>query len=244
MINFIICDDNNMYVEKFKNIVENYMMNFDIECKYHLFEDYDPKFEHEMEKLSGFNICIFDIETKVGSGIDAARYIREELDDWNTVIILLTAHNELKYEALGNRLYLFDFINKFDNYQERIKEDLERIKKNYDNRQKCLTFEINRVVKRVDFKHIIYIEKEKDSKRCLLKTTYSDYVVCMTLNNILKKLDNRFIKTSRSLIINVDQVKEYDSAENKIVFKNGLCTYDISRAYKKKVFDNVRSVNK
>lgn len=108
----------------------------------------------------------------------------------------------------------------------------------------CLTFEINRVVKRVDFKHIIYIEKEKDSKRCLLKTTYSDYVVCMTLNNILKKLDNRFIKTSRSLIINVDQVKEYDSAENKIVFKNGLCTYDISRAYKKKVFDNVRSVNK
>ena len=70
MINFIICDDNNMYVEKIKNIVENYMMNFDIECKYHLFEDYDPKFEHEMEKLSGFNICIFDIETKVGSGID------------------------------------------------------------------------------------------------------------------------------------------------------------------------------
>ena len=244
MINFIICDDNNMYVEKIKNIVENYMMNFDIECKYHLFEDYDPKFEHEMEKLSGFNICIFDIETKVSSGIDAARYIREELDDWNTVIILLTAHNELKYEALGNRLYLFDFINKFDNYQERIKEDLERIKKNYDNRQKCLTFEINRVVKRVDFKHIIYIEKEKDSKRCLLKTTYSDYVVFMTLNNILKKLDNRFIKTSRSLIINVDQVKEYDSAENKIVFKNGLCTYDISRAYKKKVFDNVRSVSK
>ena len=52
MINFIICDDNNMYVEKIKNIVENYMMNFDIECKYHLFEDYDPKFEHEMEKLS------------------------------------------------------------------------------------------------------------------------------------------------------------------------------------------------
>lgn len=49
MINFIICDDNNMYVEKIKNIVENYMMNFDIECKYHLFEDYDPKFEHEME---------------------------------------------------------------------------------------------------------------------------------------------------------------------------------------------------
>ena len=31
MINFIICDDNNMYVEKIKNIVENYMMNFDIE---------------------------------------------------------------------------------------------------------------------------------------------------------------------------------------------------------------------
>ena len=63
MINFIICDDNNMYVEKIKNIVENYMMNFDIECKYHLFEDYDPKFEHEMEKLSG-QTC--DLDTTYG----------------------------------------------------------------------------------------------------------------------------------------------------------------------------------
>ena len=180
MINFIICDDNKEFSEKIRKIIKNYMMNFDIVDKFYMYEDYSDKFKSEIKEIEGFKLYILDIETKCSSGIDAARYIREELDDWNSLIIFLTAHNELKFEALSNRLYLLDFINKFDNYENKLKEDLERVKKNYDNREKCLTFESNRVIKRIDFKNIVIIEKEKDSKKCIVKATYGDYIIHKT----------------------------------------------------------------
>ncbi|MBO5376141.1 MAG: LytTR family transcriptional regulator DNA-binding domain-containing protein [Bacilli bacterium] len=240
MINYIICDDNEEFAIKLRKIIENYMMNYDIDDNYHMFMDYGKEFKQKISKIEGYKVYVLDIETKNGSGLDASRYIREELDDWNSVIIMITAHNELKYEAFGNRLFLLDFINKFDDYEAKLKEDLERVMKNYDHREKCLTFEYNRVVKKVDFKHIVIIEKEKDSKKCIVKTTYGEYSVCKSLNSILKSLDDRFIKISRSCIINLEQVREYDSVENKITFKNGTVSYDISRDCKKKVFESVR----
>lgn len=241
MINYIICDDNQEFAMKLRQITENYMMNYDVDNSYHMFVDYGDEFKDKIKTIDGYKVYILDIETKNGSGLDASRYIREELDDWNSVIIMITAHNELKYEAFGNRLFLLDFINKFDDYEAKLKEDLERVMKNYDHREKCLTFEYNRVIKKIDFKHIVVIEKEKDSKKCIVKTTYGEYSVCRFLNNVLKSLDNRFIKISRSCIINLDQVREYDSVENKLTFKNGTVSQDISRDYKKKVFESVRN---
>lgn len=241
MFNFIICDDNQNFCNKIKQIVENYMMNFDIDNKYYLYNDYDTAFRKNISTISGFNVYILDIETQHGSGLDIARYIREELDDWSSVIILVTAHNELKYEALGNRLFLLDFINKFDDYEKKLKEDLVRIKNNYDHREKCLTFEYNRIIKKVEFKNIVTIEKEKNSKRCIINTTYGEYIICKSLNDILENLDDRFIKISRSTIVNLDQIREYDCINNQITFKNGTVTYDISRDYKKKVNESVRN---
>ena len=240
MINYIICDDNVSFANKLQTIVESYMMNFDTDVKYYLYKDYGNKFKDEIREIEGFKVFILDIETKDGSGLDASRYIREELDDWSSVIMLITAHNELKYEALSNRLFLLDFINKFDDYENKLKEDLERVIKNYNHREKCLTFEYNRVIKKVEFKHIVIIEKEKDSKRCVIKTTYGEYLICETLNNVFKLLDDRFIKISRSSIINVDEVREYDNTENSITFKNGTTTYDISRNFRRKVSESVR----
>lgn len=240
MINFIICDDNEKFAIKLRQLVENYMMNYDIDTKYYMFVDYGNSFYKTINNLEGFNVYILDIETKNGSGLDATRYIREELDDWNSVIILVTAHNELKYEALGNRLFLLDFINKFDNYENKLKEDLKRTIKNYDNRKKCLTFECNRIIKKIDFRHIVIISKEKDSKKCEIITTYGNYEMHNTINNIIKQLDERFIKINRSMIVNTDQIIEYDSSENKLTLKNGIVTFEISRDYKKKVIEIVK----
>ena len=240
MINFIICDDNEKFAIKLRQLVENYMMNYDIDTKYYMFVDYGNSFYKTINNLEGFNVYILDIETKNGSGLDATRYIREELDDWNSVIILVTAHNELKYEALGNRLFLLDFINKFDNYENKLKEDLKRTIKNYDNRKKCLTFECNRIIKIIDFRHIVIISKEKDSNMCEIITTYGNYEMHNTINNIIKQLDERFIKINRSMIVNTDQIIEYDSSENKLTLKNGIVTFEISRDYKKKVIEIVK----
>ena len=235
MINFIICDDNKDFLKNEKSIVDKFMMNFDIEYKCSMFLEYNDSFIKVVEEDSGFKVYLLDIQTKNGSGLDAARMIREEYDDWVSVIIIITAFNEFKYEALGNRLYLLDFINKLNDYSDKLKEDLERAIKHYNKRNKSLKYEYNHILKQIEFRHIIYVEKEPDSKRCRISTTYGEQIINKNLNETFKLLDERFIKTSRSMVVNIDYIAEYDFSENVIKFKNGEHTYQISRGMKREL---------
>ena len=241
MINFIICDDNREFLKKEKNIIDKLMMRYDIEYKCILFDEYNKDFENTAAKDIGFKIYLLDIQTKNGSGLDAARCIREELDDWVSIIIIITAFNEFKYEALGNRLYLLDFINKLNKCDENLKETLEIAIKHYDNREKSLSYEYNHIIKKIEFRHIIYIEKELDSKRSLVKTTYGAHFINKNLNETEPLLDNRFIRTSRSMIVNIDYVSEFDMKNNKIIFKSGDVCYQVSRKKKKELRKYVRN---
>ena len=124
MINFIICEDEKPLREETKKIIVSYMMNHDIDYKIYEFDSYDKKFDQIMKKDIGFKIYLLDIITKNGTGIDAARIIREKYEDWVSVIIMITSHNEYKYEALSSRLFLLDFVNKLDNCNKKLRDDL------------------------------------------------------------------------------------------------------------------------
>lgn len=239
MISFFICEDNSDFARKIRKIIDNYMMNLDIDYDFKYFEKYDYKFKKAIKVNGGFRIYLLDIQTPDGSGIDAARFIREELEDWSSVIIMITAYNEYKYDALNNRLFLLDFINKLDNCEIRLREDLNKIMKLYDCKRKCLSFEYGRIAKKIDFKSIVYITKEKDSKKCTIHTEEKDYLICKNLKCLYKELDDRFLKVSRSTIVNLEQIQSYDKRENMITFKNGFKTYDIPRNQKKEVLRSV-----
>ncbi len=230
MINFII-NDNYEWSKTIRDIIDSYMMNYDIEVKYYLLNRIKGKVEH----IEGFKVYIINSDSKNDDGIVKAKYIREELDDWNSLIILITKHNELKYEVVGKRLFLFDLISKKNHFEKILEENLEHIRKNYDNREKCLTFETNRILRKIEYKNITLIQKEKDSKKCLLEASHGTYYVPESLIKIERRLDRRFIKINRSCIVNADQIMEYDLNENKITMKNGLVSYDVSRECKKNV---------
>lgn len=230
MINFIICSSDYSSREETKNIIYSYMMNYDVEVKYHLFEHYNKELKNIIEREDGYNVYILDLDCS----IEIIKKIREEQDDWHSIIILIT-NNSIDEKIYGKRLYILDLIYRNKSYEKLLIEDLKRILNNYDHREKCLTFETNRVIKKVDFKSIIMITKEKDSKKCILKSSYGNYSVPESLCNISKRLDDRFVKTNRSCIVNGDQIIEYDQNQNKITLKNGLIFNDISREKRKSV---------
>ena len=232
MINYIISDEYNDAV-KTKTIIENYMMNFDIEVRYHLFNIND-NFKEKIKNIKGFKVYILNDDIK-RIGIEYAEYIRSELDDWNSIIILVTNHNEIRNEFVGKKLFLFDLIVKDCFYKKTLTIDLMHIKKYYDNRDNCLTFEQNRIIKKLDFKNIDMIEKEKDSKKCVIKSSLGEFYTSENLKDVCKRLDDRFIKINRSCIINGDKVIEYDLNKNKITLKNGITSFDISRDNKKNI---------
>ena len=241
MLNFIIVEDNEKFALRNKQIIDNFMMNFDTEYSTSVFNNYGSDFKKCATEDKDFKVYFLDIRTEEGSGLDAARYIREELDDWSSIIVIITSYTEYKYEALGNRLYLLDFISKFDDCEKRINQCLKIVLKNYDNRQKTLNYTYNHVLKKIEYRNIIYIEKEQDTKRCIINTTYGEQYINDTLNNVYNMLDNRFLKVNRSLIINTDFIREYELKSNKIIFSNGTYTHLVSKKGRKELIEYVRS---
>lgn len=243
VLNFIVCDDEKEFRELIINEIDKFMMNYDIEYNKYEYDSYEEEFEATARKELGFKVYFFDIKTKNGSGLDAARFIREELDDWNSIIIIVTAFAEYRYEALSNRLYLLDFISKFDNCKAKLKETLKIIYKQYNSREKCLSYEYNYTLYKIELKNIIFIEKEQDSKRCIIHATYGTFKAPFTLNAITKHLDKRFLKVHKSLILNVDKIMTYNTKENEVLFVNGMSTNLISRSGKKELIEYVTSDN-
>lgn len=244
MIKFVICEDEKVLATDYKNEIDKFMMKYDHEYKTVLFSGYNQEFKELARKDQEFKIYLLDIKTDEGSGLDAARMIREELNDWTSLIIIITSYNEYKYDAFGKRLMLVDFINKLDKCKERLQETLALCIKLYDNRPKALKYIYKNTIHNIDFRNIVYIDKEQDSKRCTIHMANKEEVPYNgTINSLLKLLDERFIKISRSAIINTDHIDKYDLKANKLEFKNGEATEDISRDKKRGIIDYVRGIN-
>ena len=242
MINFIVCEDIKELSKKYKEEIDKFMMNYDIDYKCYMYKDYSKEWENTAKKELGFKIYLLDIVTKNGSGLDAARLIREEYDDWSSMIVMITSYPEYKYEALGKRLMLVDFISKMDNCEKKLQDAFSICMKHYDKKYKSLKYTYKNTVYNIEFRNIISIEKEQDSKRCIIKTVHGKYYIQGSLNQISKKLDNRFFKCHRSLLANVDQIERYNQKDNTIYFKNGAKTTLIARNKKRELMNHVRGV--
>ena len=241
MIELIICEDEKDFAKKYQEIAEKVLMNYDIEYKFNIFSGYTNNWK-KVAKKNNFKIYILDLKTKEGSGLDAARYIREEIDDWQSMIIVVTAYPEFKFEALGKRLMLVDFVNKFDNFEHRLTQAIQISLKNFDKRPNSLKYTYKKTVYNIEFSKIIYIEKEQDNKRCIIKTTEKDFYIQGNLSQVEKLLDKRFIKCNRSFIVNLEQVSSYDKKNNILHFKNGIDLYAVSRNHKKEIINYVRGI--
>jgi two-component system response regulator AgrA len=241
MIEFIICEDEKDFCLIYKNIIDKVMMNYDDEYHINIYDGYNQKWK-KASKNNEFKVYIIDLKTKEGSGLDAARYIREELDDWQSMIIIVTAYPEYKYEALGKRLMLVDFVSKLDNFKQRLSQAIQISLKNYERRPKSLKYTYKNITYNIELQKIIYMEKEQDNKRCIIKTNDREYYIQGNLNKVEELLDQRFVKCNRSYIINVEQVESYNKKSNILTFKNGKELYAVSRNKKKEILNHVRGI--
>ena len=78
-----------------------------------------------VDDVSGVKIYILDLELPGKSGIDIAREIRKV--DWDSIIIILTSHDELELKLLKEKLLILDFISKFDDYENRLSDTLKMV---------------------------------------------------------------------------------------------------------------------
>lgn len=189
-------------------------------------KDYDYKiveysdFTKELKKLiqtPDFKIYVLDIELQNSSGIDIANYIRD-FDD-TSEIIMCSFHYELEYKVLKSKLKILDFVSKYDNaYVNLTNLILEVFNK---HSRKVLKITDKGAILFIVMKDILYISKEKNTRKCVIKTFNNKYLVNKNLEEIKQELNSDFIQVSRNCIVNQNNVEEYNFKDSKIKFKNG-----------------------
>ena len=189
-------------------------------------KDYDYKiveysdFTKKLKKLiqtPDFKIYVLDIELLNSSGIDIANYIRD-YDDMSE-IIMCSFHYELEYKVLKSKLKILDFVSKYDNaYVNLTNLILEVFNK---HSRKVLKITDKGAILFIVMKDILYISKEKNTRKCVIKTFNNEYLVNKNLEEIKQELNSDFIQVSRNCIVNQNNVEEYNFKDSKIKFKNG-----------------------
>ena len=238
MIKFIIYDESKENKKLIYDEIDKEMMKSDIEYQKDYITEYNTLKKNNDEY---FKIYILNQTNISKSGLEVAKYIRETLDDWKSIIIFISNTNEYKLNILTKRLYVLDYIL-IENIKYDLKELINICLKNYDSRPKELNYKYKSINYNIPFKDIIYIEKEQDNKRCIIHTLKDDYYIQSTLSKLISNLDDRFIKSSKSYIINIEQVLQYNIKENIITFNDKKQIFEISRNMKKEIVNKLRKV--
>ncbi len=232
MINFIVCDDEKEITDLVKSIITKVMFKTSIDYKIYTFNDYDSKFKNIVKSDLENKIYILDIEVGKYSGIEVAKNIRKK--DWNSIILILTAHYELEYVAYKSKILLFDFISKFDLYDKQMYETINTCVQGILKNDK-LSIKCGRKYEKINYADILYITYDSYNRKLKIVTKTKEYDINSTLKNIKEKLKGNFIFTHRSCIVNLNNIKSIDTINKNITFINNAKIDLLSRRYIKDV---------
>ena len=118
MVNFIVCEDNKIILQKNIDIINKTMFKNNNSYRVYQFTSDNQKLQEIIKGDIENKIYILDIELEDISGIDIARKIRTT--DRKSIIIISTTYVEYLPYALKNKLMLYDFISKFEDYEENL----------------------------------------------------------------------------------------------------------------------------
>lgn len=230
MINFIVVDDNKKFLEIISDIITKVMMKNKFMYKTHSFEEYDDKFNNIMNSSLPNKIYILDIETKEASGIDIARKIRKK--DIDSIIIFATVHNEAGLVLLKDDLMFLTFLCKFDDFENKLKNSINKALE-FMHHRKSIKFNDRGTIYNIPVDDILYITKESNDRKCIIKTSSTEYKINLSLKEIAELCKDELVQTHRSCFINKNRVRVIDKHNNTIEFDDGTCIDMLSSMYKK-----------
>lgn len=234
MINFIIYEDEGIFKEEYIKVIHRVMGSDTRVYKIHQFSSYTENLKNLIENNREKKIYILDIEVPNSkSGIDLARQIRNS-HDWISQIIMITAHEGLKEGDFRSKVLMLNFISKYDDCYNDLYKSLMLAHEilTYDRQ---LSIMQEGEIYQFPYDDIQYIEKDLDTEYAVIHTSRELLSVRQSMISLLKQLDNdpRFIRTHRSCIVNLYNIKSVDFLNSIIKFKNGKTTDLLSRRYKR-----------
>ena len=240
-MNFIIYEDEKKYVEKYKNIINKLLGPTNLNYKIVEINEYNEECERKFEKLDGNKIYIFDIEVPGKNGLELARKIRKS-GDWTSPVIIVTSHEEFKTVGYTAKILMLNFISKNLGLEEELYDTLETaLEINMANRALCYSNKGELYF--IPHQDILYIEKNLNDNLSTIVTKNHTYNIRKTIKELERELAGAidFLKTHRSCIVNLKNIKHIDFENNIIAFVNKEIDL-LSRSNKKTLKNRMKEI--
>lgn len=228
MVRVVVVDDDREEIEHIKNLLDDVVKE---EKEVVTFTRLTDRLKKEIQNTDLRKIYVLDIEIghKV-SGISIAKLIRDV--DWESEIIFITNHDKM-FESVHRTVYeVFDFIEKFHEFDKRFKKDIQTIlKRNFDN--KMFVYKTNNIELNLYYKSILYIYRDTAERKLVIVTDSNKYMIGLSIKEIIPYLDYRFVKCYKSCIVNTARVQEKNYKDGYFTLDNGEKVYMLSKKCKK-----------
>ena len=233
MVKFVIVDDNRMHRKKVYDVIFSYMMNNNIDFEIHEFGNIDAKLSDFLKTTNKDAVYILDLELPGGDGIDVAREVRYQINDWVSPIIILTAHTSSYYKIYKQKLQILDFIGKCDDIDDDIRENID-ISLRVLNQTGAYKFTYKNIGYNIPYSD--YIQREE--RRTKIVTRNDIYYRNISINDIKKELPSYFVISLKGTLINTKNVLKINWNTCKVYFKDGKNGYLVSKNHKKELDEN------
>ena len=219
MLKIIICEDNQFCLEKAISATHKALGNYDIDYKICKYLSFCKELEDDINDKINKKIYILDIELPDISGLQIAEKIRK--DDWDSIIIFVTSHPECRNDIFYSRLLAFDYISKYTTYEKRLQQSIEEASKIVGKRR-VFIYKYNRIIYRLEYDEILYFERLNGTKKWLIHIESGNiYEISGNIEEILEKLDDSFVLSHKSCIVNMNKVKYVNYDKGNITLING-----------------------
>ena len=230
MVSFVIVEDDDKCTKKVKNVINKFKYRINYDIKVYEFNGFNAELNYLINNRDKYTIYILDIELKNSkSGIEIASLIRKK--DYDSEIIFITSHDNMFETVYRSINKVFDFIEKFYNFENRLYSDIKIIlSKKID--YKLFSYKGRHKDFHIYLHSIQYIYHDKVTRKTIIVTDVTSIPISLTLKKILLMIDSRFKMVHRSCIINTEKVVCYDWYNKEIVLEDGKVIDWLSKNYK------------
>ena len=233
MLNFVLCDDNLLVLDRLVSMFESLFLkhNYDAQIG---FKSGNSSEILDYIKNNHTDVLVLDINLKSDiTGLELAEKVRKNNKDM--YFIFVTGH--LEYSMLAYKVKTFDYLAK-PITKERLEETLERLFNDLHNSPKnYINIDSKQYVEQND---ILYIKR--DGMKLVFYTKSNVYSTYSSFNKIKDCLPVNFVRCHKSYIVNINNISNLDLNTNTIFFMNGNKCF-IGPKYKNDFLEVIKNGN-
>lgn len=218
MIQIAVCDDEEFYLQREAEIIQNYMKENKICCEIDLFQDGNELLKEIGNMEKDYTILFLDVEMKEINGIQTAEKIREQ--NSRVFIIFVTAY--LSYSMEGYKVDAIRYILKDEKLLEKaVIESLKAVFRKIEFKSRKQTFSFVEGKQEIYLEDILYIESSLHKLFFYVRQNgIRKFSLYEKLDKMEKELkDAGFCRIHKSFLVNLKYVEEINSY--RMILANG-----------------------